>query len=80
MLFLEAEDPEKDVYLYEQPGGSQTAGLAIYDTMQHVKPAVRRSAWARRRRWAPARARRQRLPFCTQDHDPSAFGGVQGQA
>ena len=41
MLFLEAEDPDKDVYLYvNSPGGSVTAGMAIYDTMQYVKPAV----------------------------------------
>ena len=41
MLFLEAENPEKDVALYvNSPGGSVTAGLAIYDTMQHVKPDV----------------------------------------
>ena len=41
MLFLEAENPEKDIALYvNSPGGSVTAGLAIYDTMQHVKPDV----------------------------------------
>ena len=41
LLFLEAEDPEKDIHLYiNSPGGSVTAGLAIYDTMQFVKPAV----------------------------------------
>src|SRR5260370_14352079 len=41
MLFLEAEDPDKDIYLYiNSPGGSGTAGRAIYDTMQYVKPAV----------------------------------------
>ena len=41
MLFLEAENPEKDIYLYiNTPGGSITAGLAIYDTMQYVKPDV----------------------------------------
>ena len=41
MLFLEAENPEKDIYLYVYtPGGSITAGLAIYDTMQYVKPNV----------------------------------------
>jgi len=41
LLFLEAEDPEKDVYLYiNSPGGSITAGMAIYDTMQFVRPAV----------------------------------------
>ena len=41
MLYLEAENPEKDIYLYiNSPGGSITAGLAIYDTMQYVKPDV----------------------------------------
>ena len=41
MLFLEAENPEKDITLYiDSPGGSVTAGLAIYDTMQYVKPDV----------------------------------------
>jgi ATP-dependent Clp protease protease subunit len=41
MLFLEAENPEKDIYLYiNSPGGEVSAGLAIYDTMQYVKPAV----------------------------------------
>jgi len=41
MLFLEAEDPERDILLYvNSPGGSITAGLAIYDTMQFVKPNV----------------------------------------
>src|SRR4026208_1652692 len=41
MLFLEAEDPDKDIFLYiNSPGGSITAGLAIYDTMQFIKPDV----------------------------------------
>jgi ATP-dependent Clp protease protease subunit len=41
MLFLEAENPEKDIFLYiNSPGGSITAGLAIYDTMQYVKPNI----------------------------------------
>ena len=41
MLFLESEDPDKDISVYiNSPGGSVTAGLAIYDTMQYVKPAV----------------------------------------
>jgi ATP-dependent Clp protease protease subunit len=41
LLFLESENPEKDVYLYiNSPGGSVTAGLAIYDTMQFIKPDV----------------------------------------
>jgi len=41
LLFLEAEDPERDIFLYvNSPGGSVTAGLAIYDTMQYIKPSV----------------------------------------
>ena len=41
MLFLESENPDKDIYLYiNSPGGSVTAGLAIYDTMQFIKPDV----------------------------------------
>jgi ATP-dependent Clp protease protease subunit len=41
MLFLEADDPDKDIHLYiNSPGGSITAGMAIYDTMQYIKPDV----------------------------------------
>ena len=41
LLFLEAEDPEKDICIYiNSPGGSVTAGMAIYDTMQYIKPDV----------------------------------------
>jgi ATP-dependent Clp protease protease subunit len=41
MLFLESEDPDKDIHIYlNTPGGSVTAGLAIYDTMQYIKPKV----------------------------------------
>ena len=41
LLFLEAEDPEKDINVYiNSPGGSVTAGLAIYDTMQFIRPDV----------------------------------------
>lgn len=41
LLFLEADDPDKDIYLYiNSPGGSITAGMAIYDTMQYIKPDV----------------------------------------
>jgi hypothetical protein len=51
LLFLESEDPEKEISMYiNSPGGSVTAGLAIYDTMQFVKPPVstlRPPAWAR---------------------------------
>jgi len=49
LLFLEAEDPDKDIFLYiNSPGGIVTAGLAIYDTMQYIKPDVATST-ARRR-------------------------------
>jgi ATP-dependent Clp protease protease subunit len=41
LLFLEAEDPEKDIYLYiNSPGGVVTAGMSIYDTMNYIKPDV----------------------------------------
>ena len=41
LLFLEGEDPDKDIHLYiNSPGGSITAGMAIYDTMQYIKPDV----------------------------------------
>ena len=41
LLFLESQDPEKDIHLYvNSPGGSVTAGLAIYDTIQYIKPNV----------------------------------------
>ena len=42
LIFLESEDPKKDISLYiNSPGGSVTAGLAIYDTMQYIRPDVR---------------------------------------
>ncbi|PWX63222.1 ATP-dependent Clp protease proteolytic subunit, partial [Clostridium perfringens] len=41
LLFLESEDPDKDIHLYiNSPGGSITSGMAIYDTMQYIKPDV----------------------------------------
>ena len=41
LLFLESEDPDKDIYVYiNSPGGSITSGMAIYDTMQYIKPDV----------------------------------------
>ena len=41
LLFLESENPDKDIYLYiNRPGGSVSAGMAIYDTMHFIKPAV----------------------------------------
>ena len=86
LLFLEAEDPEKDIHIYiNSPGGSVTAGLAMYDTMQYVRPdittlcvgqaasmgAVLLAAGAAGKRFALPNAR-------IMIHQP--WGGVQGQA
>ncbi|HEX9506872.1 MAG TPA: ATP-dependent Clp endopeptidase proteolytic subunit ClpP [Myxococcales bacterium] len=86
LLFLESEDPDKDINLYvNSPGGSVTAGLAIYDTMQYVKPSVSTIcvgqaasmaamlllAGAKGKRYALANAR-------IMIHQP--MGGARGQA
>src|SRR5499426_4819537 len=86
LLFLESEDPEKDVYFYiNSPGGSVTAGLAIYDTMQYLRPDVSTvciglaasmgslllTAGAKGKRYATPNAK-------VMIHQPS--GGFQGQA
>ena len=86
MLFLEAEAPDKDIHLYiNSPGGVVTAGMAIYDTMQYIKPdvsticvgsaasmgAVLLTAGAKGKRYALPHAR-------VMIHQP--LGGVQGQA
>jgi ATP-dependent Clp protease protease subunit len=86
LLFLESEDPEKDVYLYiNSPGGSVTAGLAIYDTMQYIKndvstmcigQAASMAAWLLA---SGAKGKRYALPHARiMIHQP--LGGVQGQA
>jgi ATP-dependent Clp protease protease subunit len=80
MLFLESENPDKDIFLYiNSPGGSVSAGLSIYDTMQFIKPDVsRRCAWAWPPAWAlPADGRRQGQAFGAAQpqvmiHQPSA--------
>lgn len=86
MLFLEAEDPDKDIYLYlNSPGGSVTAGLAIYDTMQYIKPAVSTICMGQAASMgalllcAGAKGKRFALPHARiMIHQP--LGGVQGQA
>ena len=86
MLFLEAEDPDKDIYLYvNSPGGSVTAGMAIYDTMQYVKPAVSTICMGQAASMgalllcAGAKGKRFALPHSRiMIHQPLA--GVQGQA
>lgn len=85
-LFLESEDPERDIHFYiNSPGGSVTAGLAIYDTMQYIKPqvstlclgqAASMAAWLLA---AGAHGKRYALPHSRiMIHQP--LGGVQGQA
>ncbi|MDI3261704.1 ATP-dependent Clp endopeptidase proteolytic subunit ClpP [Aerosticca soli] len=87
MLFLESENPEKDIHLYiNSPGGSVTAGLAIYDTMQFVKPAVSTMCVGQAASMgalllaAGAAGKRHSLPHSRiMIHQPWA-GGISGQA
>ena len=86
LLFLEAEDPEKDVNLYvNSPGGSVTAGLAIYDTMQYVKPSINTICLGQAASMgallltAGTKGKRFALPNArVMIHQP--MGGFQGQA
>ena len=86
LLFLEAEDPKKDISLYiNSPGGSVTAGLAILDTMNHVKPAVSTvcvgmaASAAAVILSAGEKGKRYALPNAeVMIHQP--WGGAQGQA
>ena len=86
LLFLEAEDPEKDINLYiNSPGGSVTAGLAIYDTMQFIRPDVTTicvgmcASMGAMLLTAGAKGKRFALPNSSiLIHQPS--GGMQGQA
>ena len=83
MLFLEAEDPDKDIHLYiNSPGGVVTAGMAIYDTMQYIKPDVSTICAASMGAvllTAGTKGKRYALPHARiMIHQP--LGGVQGQA
>lgn len=86
MLFLQAEDPEKDIQLYiNSPGGSVSAGMAIYDTMQYVKPAVSTTCMGLAASMAAilltagSPGKRHALPNARiMIHQPA--GGYQGQA
>ena len=86
LLFLEAEDPDKDIHVYiNSPGGSVTASLAIYDTMQFVKPAIeticmgQAASGAALLLAAGTKGKRMALPHSRiMIHQP--YGGVQGQA
>ncbi|MCI6459089.1 MAG: ATP-dependent Clp endopeptidase proteolytic subunit ClpP [Clostridiales bacterium] len=86
LLFLEAEDPDKDIHLYiNSPGGSVTAGMAIYDTMQYIKPDVSTICIGMAASMgafllnAGAKGKRFALPNSTiMIHQP--LGGAKGQA
>jgi len=86
MLFLESEDPDKDIYLYiNSPGGVVTAGLAIYDTMQYIKPDVsticigQAASMGSVLLTAGAKGKRFALPMSRiMIHQP--LGGAQGQS
>ena len=86
MLFLEAEDPDKDIYLYiNSPGGSVSAGLGIYDTMNHIRPQVSTicvglaASMGAFLLTSGARGKRLALPNARiMIHQP--LGGAQGQA
>jgi ATP-dependent Clp protease, protease subunit len=86
LLFLESEDPERDIFFYiNSPGGSVTAGLAIYDTMQYVKPQVstvcvgQAASMGALLLAAGSKGKRFALPHSRiMIHQP--LGGFQGQA
>lgn len=86
LIFLESEDPKKDISLYiNSPGGSVTAGLAIYDTIQYIRPDVRTicvgqaCSMASLILAAGTNGKRAILPYArVMIHQP--FGGVEGQA
>lgn len=86
LLFLESENPDKDIHLYiNSPGGSVTAGMAIYDTMQYIKPDVSTicvgmaASMASVLLMAGTQGKRFALPYSTVlIHQP--LGGVSGQA
>ena len=86
MLFLEAEDPDKDIYLYiNSPGGVLPAGLAIYDTIQYIKPDVATICMGQAASLAAVilaagtKGKRSALPHArVMIHQP--LGGSQGQA
>ena len=86
LLFLESEDPDKDIYLYiNSPGGVVTAGLAIYDTMQYIKPDVsticigQAASMGAVLLTAGAKGKRFALPMSRiMIHQP--LGGAQGQS
>jgi ATP-dependent Clp protease protease subunit len=87
LLFLEHEDPERDIQMYIQsPGGSITAGLAIYDTMQFVRPDITTiciglaASMATIILCAGTKGKRYALPNATVHMHPAGIGGIGGYA
>ncbi|HOL54683.1 MAG TPA: ATP-dependent Clp endopeptidase proteolytic subunit ClpP [bacterium] len=88
LLFLEGESPEKDIYIYiNTPGGSITAGMAIYDTMQYIKPEISTICIGQAASMgavllaAGAKGKRYALPHSRiMIHQPAIYGGLQGPA
>jgi ATP-dependent Clp protease protease subunit len=86
MLFLESDDPDKDIYIYlNSPGGSVSSGMAIYDTMKYIKPAVNTVCMGQAASMgalllaAGQKGKRYALPHSRiMIHQP--LGGFQGQA
>ncbi|MGC8971445.1 MAG: ATP-dependent Clp endopeptidase proteolytic subunit ClpP [bacterium] len=88
LLFLEGENPEKDIYIYiNTPGGSITAGMAIYDTMQYIKPEIcticigQAASMGAVLLAAGTKGKRYALPHSRiMIHQPAIYGGLQGPA
>ncbi|MBC7319124.1 ATP-dependent Clp endopeptidase proteolytic subunit ClpP [bacterium] len=88
LLFLEGENPEKDIYIYiNTPGGSITAGMAIYDTMQYIKPEINTICIGQAASMgavllaAGTKGKRYALPHSRiMIHQPAIYGGLQGPA
>jgi ATP-dependent Clp protease protease subunit len=88
LLFLEGENPDKDIYLYiNSPGGSITAGLAIYDTMQYIKADISTICIGQAASMgaillaAGTKGKRFALPHTRiMIHQPAIYGGLQGPA
>lgn len=88
LLFLESDNPDADIYFYiNSPGGSVTAGMAIYDTMQYIKPNISTicigfaASMGSLLLTAGAKGKRYSLPNSEiLIHQPSVHGGFQGQA
>ena len=88
LLYLDAEDPDKEINLYiNSPGGMVTAGLAVYDTMQYIKSPLTTICMGMAMSFgavllaAGSKGRRYALPYArVMIHQPLIYGGISGQA